>query len=167
MKQLIVLLGLFVSSLASANPTVLRAADLGWEVHFDAPPTEKIEERSTASAYHYAGNAGKFNLSLFLERPQCSGDASNKSQVACFLGLIEKSPGLVKQTIRFNDVAQGTQVSYLVRLNVNGKPITMLHTHILFADQGIWGDLHGSVIGPDKDDVAMLIGLGEGFGFSH
>jgi hypothetical protein len=75
-------------------------------------------------------------------------------------------PGLVKESIKVNRIARGAQLSYLVYAPVDGKQIKMLHTHLLFADKGKWGDLHASVIRPTTDEVAMLLGLGDQFDFT-
>jgi len=166
MNKLIVLFSLLFSSAAFADPTVMHARVLGWEVRFDAPPSAKVEEEGSATAYRYLGNAGKFNLSLLIENPRCAGGVSNNEQLRCFLGLLEKMPGLVRQSIRTNQVPNAVQVSYLTYAQTGEVAIKVLHTHILFADKGKWGDLHGSVVKPDTAEMAMLLGLGDAFSFA-
>lgn len=166
MRRLVALLGLLLPPLAFAGPTVLSARDMGWEVRFEAPATEKLEEQSTPAAYHYLGNAGKFNLSLFIESPQCSGGASSENQIRCFLGRVEHLPGLVKQSIRMNQLPKAVQISYLQYGQVGETAVKVLHSHILFADKGKWGDLHGSIVRPDTSEIATLLALGDGFSFT-
>jgi hypothetical protein len=166
MKKTIAILAFLACGASHAEPTVMRAPELGWEVRFDAPATSKTAEERSAQAYHYAGNAGRFNLSLFIENPTCPGGAALEDHVKCFAGHIGAMPGLVKESIKVNRIARGAQLSYLVYAPVDGKQIKMLHTHLLFADKGKWGDLHASVIRPTTDEVAMLLGLGDQFDFT-
>lgn len=166
MRRLVALLGLLLPPMAFAAPTVLSATEMGWEVRFDAPATEKLEEQSTPAAYHYAGTAGRFNLSLFIESPLCNGGASSDNQIRCFLGRIEHLPGLVKQSMRMNRLPNAVQISYLQYGQLGETAVKVLHTHILFADKGKWGDLHGSVARPDTAEIATLLALGDGFGFT-
>jgi hypothetical protein len=87
--------------------------------------------------------------------------------VKCFAGNISRLPGLVKETIKVDRIAHGAQLTYLVYAPVNGTMVKMLHTHLLFAGKGKWGDLHASVIQPTTDEIAMLLGLGDSFDFSN
>lgn len=165
MKKFALLLGLMVSSLAFANPTVLTAKDLGWTIRFDAPPSRRIQEESTASTYHYAGTAGTFSLSLSIEPPSCKGGSASEDQLQCFLGKIEMVPGLVKQTVKVNRLPNALQVSYLAYARLDDVAVKTMHTHLLFAQKDKWGDLHASVVRPDNGAIAMLLGLGDGFNF--
>ena len=167
MKNLIALLSLFVSAAAFADPTVLHANELGWEVHFDAPPTSKVEETSTADAYHYSGNAGKFKLSLDIGQPQCRGGVSRKDQFDCFFGQMDKIPGLVTQSIKFKKVPEAVLISYIAYDQIDGASTKVHHVRILFADKGKWADLHASVVKPESADSAMLLSMGEAFSFSN
>ena len=171
MKNLIavssLLLSLFVSAAAFADPTVLRANELGWEVHFDAPPTSKVEETSSADAYHYTGNAGKFNLSLVIDQPNCRGGVSRKDQFDCFFGQMDKIPGLVTQSIKFKKAKEAVLISYLAYEQIDGASTKVHHVRILFADKGKWADLHASVIKPESADSAMLLGMNEAFSYSN
>jgi len=167
MKNLIALFSLFASAAAFAEPTVLRANELGWEVHFDAPATSKVVETSTTDAYHYSGNAGKFKLSLDIEQPQCQGGVSRKDQFDCFFGQMDKIPGLVTQSIKFKKAPEAVLISYLAYDQIDGASTKVHHVRILFAGKGKWADLHAAVIKPESADSAMLLGMNEGFSFSN
>jgi hypothetical protein len=166
MKKTIAALAFAASAGAHAEPTVMRIPELGWEVRFDAPATSKLEEQRSAQAYRYSGNAGRFNLSLFIENPGCPGGVALEDHVRCFAGRIGGVPNLVTESIKVERIARGVLVSYLVYAKVEDKLVKMLHTHLLFADKGKWGDLHASVIRPSTDEVTMLLGLGDRFDFS-
>lgn len=167
MRRFLALFCLLLPPLAFASPTLLTAKDMGWEVRFDAPATEKLEEVSTPTAYHYAGNAGKFNLSLFIELPQCPGGTSSADQVRCFLSRIDRIPGLVKESIRVDQLPKAMQVSYIMYTQVGDVAVKVLNSHILFADKGKWGDLHGSFVKPATSEVATLLALGDAFSFTN
>jgi hypothetical protein len=166
MKKAIAALALLVCAAGHAEPTVLRMPELGWEVRFNAPATRKVAEESSAQAYHYAGNAGRFNLSLFIEAPACPGGVALEDNVTCFTRRIGGLPNLVKESVQVERIARGAQVTYVIYAPVDGKLVKMMHTHLLFADKGKWGDLHASVIRPTTDEIAMLLGLGDDFQFS-
>lgn len=166
MKTLIALLGLMVSTTALADPTVLRAAGLGWEMRFEAPPLTKLEETGTPADYHYAGSAGKFSLSVLIEQPRCGGGGP-REQVMCFLGQLPSVPGLVTQSVKVKKAAQGVLVTYNTYTQIEGASTKVMHAHILFGDQLKWGDLHGAMARPEPADIATLQGLTESFSFSH
>jgi hypothetical protein len=167
MKKTIAALAFLACAASHAEPTAMKIPALGWEVRFDAPATSKTAEESSPQAYHYAGNAGRFNLSLFVEHPNCPGGVALEDHVKCFAGRIGAVPGLVTESIKVNRMARGAQVSYVAYAPVNGVQIKIMHTHLLFADKGKWGDLHASVVKPTTDEIAMLLGLGDKFEFSN
>jgi hypothetical protein len=166
MNKIVAAICLLSCAIGHAEPTVIRMPELGWEVRFDAPATGKVNEERSTQAYHYAGNADRFNLSLFIEDPRCPGGVALEDHVRCFAGRIDGVPNLVKESIRVNRIARGAQVSYLLYAPVDGKLVKALHTHLLFADKGKWGDLHASVIRPTTEEMGMLLGLGDRFDFS-
>ena len=166
MKKIIASLLCLACAAAHAEPTVMPIPELGWELRFDAPATTRIDEERGAQTYRYVGSADRFNLSLHLAGPRCAGGVALEDQVKCFAGRIGAVPGLVTESIKVNRIARGAQVTYLVYAPVDGKRIKMMHTHLLFADKGKWGDLHASVVQPTTDEIAMLLGLGDRFDFS-
>jgi hypothetical protein len=167
MKKAFAALAFLACAASHAEPTVMKIPDLGWEVRFDAPATSKSAEEHSPQAYHYAGNAGRFNLSLFIENPSCPGGAALEDHVKCFVGLIGRMPGLIKESIQVSRIARGAEVTYLVYAPVDGKMVKVLHTHVLFADKGKWGDLHASVVRPSTEEIAMLLALGDKFDFTN
>jgi hypothetical protein len=167
MKKTIAALAFLACAASQAEPTVLKMESLGWEARFDAPATVGRVQENSVRAYRYVGNAGRFNLSLFVEDPSCRGGVALEDQVRCFIDGIVFVPEVVKESIRVNRIARGTQLSYLVYAPVDGKQVKMLHTHLLFAGKGKWGDLHASVIQPSVDEIAMLMGLGDTSDFSN
>ena len=44
--------------------------------------------------------------------------------------------------------------------------VKVLHSHVLCADKGKWGALHGAVVRPDTAEIATLPALGVGFSFT-
>lgn len=167
MKKIFAGFAILFPLLAFANPTALTAKEIGWQVKFEAPPTERIEEQSTSNFYRYVGSTGNFNISLYIESPQCAGDASSGNQLRCFFSRIEQVPGVVKQSIRTSKLPNAVQVSYLTYARTGDAAVKVLHSHILFADKGKWGDLHGSVVKPDASEIAMLLALGDAFSFTN
>ena len=154
---------LAASSLCFGEPTVMQIPNQGWQVRFDAPPVSKISERLNPAQYYFIGNAGRFNLSLTVETPDCPGEITAADNYRCMIRKIERVPDLVRQTITTEKRANNVQVSYLTYAPVAGQMVKIMNTHVLFAYKGRWGDLHGSVVRPTPEEVAMLLALGDRF----
>lgn len=167
MQRILAAICYFVCSACLAEPAVINVPSLGWTVKFDAPSTKVLKEESSATAYYYSSNAGNFNLSLFIGKPNCAGDTDLEAYFKCFAEKAEKVPGIVKQSVRVNKITNGVQFSYLTYVPIDGKATKVLNTHLLFASKGMWGDLHGSVIKPSIEDISMLMGLGDKFEYSN
>lgn len=165
MHKLLILFAIFCPAFCKADMTTMSIPGQDWKVTFNAPVTSKIKEDSSPSQYYYQGNSGRFNLSLIVEPPSCTGEITAEDNLKCFAPKIENVPGLVKQTIKVNRVAKGIQITYLAYVPMNDTSIKILHTHILFAYQGKWGDLHGSIIKPTAEEIAMLLSLGDQFDY--
>jgi hypothetical protein len=158
------LLAIAFSSPALAELTTFEIPDQGWKVQLDAPPTTKVTETNTPSRYYYLGNSDRFNLSLIVESPGCGGNAAAlEDHVRCIAPKIEGNPTVVKETMRASKLRNGLQISYLVQAPLGGQTVRILNTHILFVYKGKWGDLHASIVQPNREDITMLIELSNRF----
>ena len=158
MKSLLLFAALVASS-AVAETVVLPIPNEAWSIQFDGPSLKEVKSQSGPAGYAYAGNAGRVNVSLFVEAPSCAGGDSNAARYKCFTSQITKSPLVVRSSIAGNENANGVLVMYLVRTEVNGRPIQAFNAHLLFTQAGKEGDFHASVVQPEGEDVPSLVAL--------
>ena len=144
---------------AFADSVVLPVPSESWSVQFQGPTLQDTKSQADASGYAYAGNAGKVNVSLFVEPPSCPGGESNGARYQCFTAQIARSPLVVPSTIAGNEIAAGVLVMYMVRTAFDGRSILAFNAHLLFTHAGKAGDFHASVVQPESDDVRSLIEL--------
>ena len=166
MVSFMILLALF-SADCSAENLSLEIPDHAWKVKFSGPSITKVKEMNTPSYYYYLGKADRFSLSLFVESPTCPGVISVEDNQKCILPKIEQIPGFQKQSLTINTLAKGIQIIYVAYAPMGDKAVKIMHTHILFANRGKWGDLHASIIQPTIEDIAQILRFGEGFDYSE
>jgi len=142
-----------------AEPVVLSIPQEKLAVHFDARPLKKVEENYKDGRYSYLGNAGNFNLSLFVEPSTCEGDESNEVRYKCFLEKLRRVPFVQVSTIRANEIPAGVQVMYMMEGELKGRPFQQFHGNLLFRHGKKAGDLHASVLAPQAPDVKFLFAL--------
>jgi hypothetical protein len=165
MKKIIVLIGatLLACSAMSASAASNRLPVPGenWAVTFDGPELLKVKETSYAQRYAYIANAGKLNLSLHVNKPDCAGNADSDNLVKCFGEKIRQNPYMVKNSLTTQVMADGVLISYNMEMATGNKTLRTYNLHRLFAHQGKWADLHVSVVDPAKSDLKTVSDLAE------
>src|SRR5262245_53354095 len=58
---------------AGATPVKVDIPKEGWSIAFDSPSLSKQEESRGNGEYAFRGNSGRFNISLFVEKPGGAG----------------------------------------------------------------------------------------------
>jgi hypothetical protein len=153
-RILILLLGL--SGAAHAVETTLPIPGQGWQVSFDAPELTKVGEQDRPGQYVYVANSGRFNLSLYVEAPSCSGGSRHEDYYNCFWPKSSRNPMIVQSSVRATEGPRYYKVVYDVQAPFEGRTITQRNVNFLIAYRGKWTDLHVSVIEPTSDDLARL-----------
>ena len=141
----------------------LPVPDQGWEVRFDGPAYDKVDEKNRPNQYMLRGTSGRFNVSLFVETPSCAGGLSNEALYACYQVALKRNPMVVPATVRANALPKGVAVMYMMQVEAEGRKIPMFNINVLFAHGGKQGDLHVSMIAPQHGDVEALIRIAESF----
>jgi hypothetical protein len=159
MKSLALVAALTFPLHAFADPISIPIPDSKWSVQFDSPPLKEMRNKAEADRYSYAGTAGKLNVSLFVEPPTCPDGESNEAVYKCFLQKLKTSPLVVASTIRGNELPTGVQVAYMVKAEVEGRPIQAINVHLLFKRDGKAGDFHASIVQPESADVQKIFSL--------
>ncbi len=95
---------------AMAETIVLPIPGEKWSVQFEGPALKERTSQAGPAGYQYAGNAGRVNVSLFVEPPSCTGGDSNAARYRCFATLIAKSPFVVASSISANEIPAGALI---------------------------------------------------------
>jgi hypothetical protein len=127
----------------------------GWGISFDAPSLSDKEDSSRSGAYAFRGNAGRFNLSLFVEEPGSTGD-SHQACYEFYWPQASRNPLIAKDTVSKSDTPKFVSVRYDIVTEYAGRPIRMNNINYYFAFRGKWIDVHVSVIQPTPADAAIL-----------
>lgn len=166
MRLLLTLTLLFFALACNAEPTTLEIPGQGWYVKFDAPKVENSKESNSENRYYLLGSSGRFALSLTVETPTCSGEPTADDNLQCMLGKIHRIPGFVKETMVLSKKPNANILSYIVYVPLSGSYVKSVHTHVIFANNGKWGDLHISTIKPTPEELTPHLTLGDHFEYA-
>lgn len=159
MLRYVFLIALFILMPGKTAPLSLVVPGEKWALRFESPELTKIKEASDSNGYTYAGTADRMNLSLFVEKPSCSGGDAIQNIYKCFGEKIQRVPYIVNGSIAAYEAPDGLQVTYLMQVPSGDKSYRMFNLHFLFARNGKWGDLHISVVQPSKSDLEIVKSL--------
>jgi len=158
MRHLLFLL-LALGSAAQAAPTTMPIPGQNWQISFDAPVLNKMKEQSRPGQFVYVGNAGKFNLSLHVEDPGCSGGTTHRAYYECFWPKASRNPMIAQETVVATEGPRYYKVAFDIHAPWQGRILVLKNLNYLIAYRGKWIDLHVSVVDPQADDLAMLEAL--------
>lgn len=141
---------------ALAEPTTMVIPGQQWQISFDAPALTKQEEADHPEQYKYFGNAGRFNLSMFVESPGCNGGTTHEAFYECLWPQASRNPMIVKESVTKACKKDYCKVTYNVEAPWKGRLIKQHNINFLIAYNGKWTDLHVSVIEPTDADLKLL-----------
>jgi hypothetical protein len=139
-----------------AAPTTVAIPGQDWQVSFDAPPLVDRREADHPDQYMYVGNAGRFNLSIYVETPGCKGGATNSDFLDCFWPKASRNPVIVKESINKTCGETYCKIAYDVKAPWRGQVSRQVNISFLFAYRGKWTDVHVSVVDPTESDIELL-----------
>lgn len=162
MKKIIVLIAASMLAMtASAASNRLPIPGENWAVTFQGPDLLKVKETSYAQRYAYVANAGKLNVSLNVNKPDCPGNTDNDSLVKCFGEKMQQNPYIVKHSMTTQMMSDGVLISYSMEMPIGNKTLRTANLHRLFSHQGKWVNLHVSVVDPAKGEAKTASDLAE------
>jgi hypothetical protein len=135
---------------------IISVPSEGWRIRFDAPKLVPIADHQASIFY---GQAERFQLSFFVEKPRCSGGDSDENIYECFIKTLKQNPIADWDSERANTLPNGILVMYMAKLEREGQVGRSFNMHLLFAHRGKWADVHCSFAAPTKDDVNNLFAI--------
>lgn len=167
MYRFIAFVLLLISLNASAEPTRMVIPNQNWAISFDSPPLNKQKEGAREGQYMYFGNAGRFNLSLYVEDPSCDGGSKHEDYYQCFWPKASQNPYIADESVTHSCQEKFCKVEYDTIVNFGGQTIHQRHINFLIAYRNKWTDLHISIIEPTEDDLQRLVTFEKSLGYSE
>lgn len=139
-----------------AESWVIPVVGKGWQITFDGPEPAMESLQPNAEGLVYRANAGRFNVSAFVEAPAGSGGDSK----ACrdyYWPKASQNPMIQKDSVKQWSAPACECVEYMASGDIkDGKKFIQANVNCFFAHEGRWVDVHASVISPTEADQTML-----------
>ncbi|WP_395745477.1 hypothetical protein [Prosthecobacter sp.] len=156
-----VLLVCVLSSLRlGAETLIVPVVGEGWRIRLQGPVLAVESQHCDADGLIYRGNAGRFNVSVFVEA-QPPGGGDSKACRDHFWQKASANPMIQKESIKIWSAEWCECVEYVTVDESQGEKMTLANINCYFELLGKWVDVHASVISPTEDDARMLKTLGE------
>lgn len=143
-----------------AETLVIPVVGQGWRIKFEGPVLAVESQHFDANGLIYRGNAGRFNVSAFVE-PQPAGGGDSNACRNHFWQKAAQNPMVQKDSVKQRSTPMCECVEYVTVDESQGEKQTLANINCYFELLGKWVDVHASVIAPTEDDILMLKKLGE------
>lgn len=154
-RLVFVLLAVFFPAWAFAEQTNLPIPGEVWQISFDSPPLSQHAEARKEGVYAFRANSGRFNISLFVERPAGPGMTHN-DPYKFYWSKASQNPRILKESITSTETAAYVRVQYDVVAEIGGKRFKQKNINYYSAFRGKWIDVHISIVEPTKDDESTV-----------
>jgi hypothetical protein len=166
MKTLLLLATLFASAASQADELRIPVPAEGWALKLAGPAFKKADVANVTEGRVYVGTSGKFNVSLHVTPPMCEGGDAPDNIYRCFGERMQSVPYIIGSTIRAQKMADGVQVMYMMDAPAGEWKKRVFNINVVFARKGKWGDLHISVVEPEKADLEQALNMAKSLSFS-
>ncbi|WP_395748361.1 hypothetical protein [Prosthecobacter sp.] len=162
MRQFIsaLLVSMIGSALLHAETLVIPVVGQGWRIKFEGPVLAVESQHFDADGLIYRGNAGRFNVSAYVEN-QPKGGGESKACRDYFWQKAAQNPMVQKDSVKQWSAPLCECVEYVTVDESLGEKQTLANINCCFEMLGKWVDVHASVIAPTDEDTRMLKKLGE------
>jgi hypothetical protein len=106
-----------------------------WSISFDSPRLSEKEESRRDADYAFTATSDRFNISLFVEKPQRAGDA-HKDCYRFYWPQASQSPLIAKDTVEMSETSKYVRVQYDIVTKPQGKPIRQRNVDYYVAFRG-------------------------------
>jgi hypothetical protein len=138
------------------DQTQVKVQGEAWSITFDSPSLSEKQESSPGGNYVFQANADRFNISIFVEKPQAIGN-SNKDCYKFYWPRTSRNPMIANDTVVMTETSKYVRVQYDIVTKFQGKPIRARNVNYYFAFRGKWIDVHISIMDPKKEDDAVFV----------
>lgn len=152
----LILAAVMADAIAQSGIISLPIPQENWSLTFEAPALKEMPLPFKPRGYAYLANAGRLNVSLYVEAPSCPGSDQNAGRLKCFLETRRRIPYFIPTSLRVSETSLGVLVVYGMRVETEGRSVTSLHSHVLFHRDGKEVDFHASIVQPDANDAQSL-----------
>jgi len=140
---------------AGAVPVKVDIPKEGWSIAFDSPSLSKQEESRGDGEYAFRASSGRFNISLFVEKPGGAGK-THRDCYEFYWSLAKRNPMIAQDLVQSADTPKYVRVQYDIVTQFQGQPIRQRHVHYYFVYREKWVDVHISIIVPTKEDEEIF-----------
>ena len=143
------------SRAAGATPVKVDIPKEGWSIAFDSPSLSKQEESRGDGEYAFRASSGRFNISLFVEKPGGAGK-THRDCYEFYWSRAKRNPMIAQDLVQSADTPKYVRVQYDIVTQFQGQPIRQRHVHYYFVYREKWVDVHISIIVPTKEDEEIF-----------
>jgi hypothetical protein len=156
MKKVIILIILLcISTVSFAAEEKVIIPNEGWFITFDSPPLSQKQESSIEKGYAFRAKSGRFNISLYVEKPQFHG-ATNKDCFDFYWPKASQDPSIPNNTIKVLETSKYVRGQYDIVMEYQGKTIRHRNVNYYFVFNDKWVDVHISIIAPTEKDAEIF-----------
>lgn len=151
----VVLAVVMASTVAVAAPVTVDIPKEGWSIAFDSPSLSKQQESRGDGEYAFRANSGRFNISLFVEKPGGAGKA-HRDCYEFYWSQSSRNPMIARDSVATSETPKYVRVQYDIVTQFQGQPIRQRHVHYYFVYREKWVDVHISIIVPTQEDEEIF-----------
>src|SRR5262245_41947463 len=140
---------------AAAVPVKVDIPKEGWSLAFDSPSRSKQEEPRGDGEYAFRASSGRFNISLFVEKPGGAGK-THRDCYEFYWSQAKRSPMITQDSVQSAETPKYVRVQYDIVTKFQGQPIRQRHVHYYFVYREKWVDVHISIIVPTTEDEKIF-----------
>lgn len=157
MRLLCLLLLARFTPAAPAEEVKVPLVGLGWQIAFQAPGLRESSLEYPQGTVQFRANAGRFNVSVFVEPPPEGVSAGTHATCRDFQwSQAKRNPLIVADTIKQTSLRNCESVVYRAKGTHQGIPFVQDSVNCYFVHEGKWVDVHASIIEPTAEDSQSL-----------
>lgn len=137
------------------------SVDGGWSVKVLLPERIDMAAIPAAGRFLSRGEGERFTVSLSVAPPTCEGGTSPSAAYRCMRPFLTTMPGIVQETISLETRGRNAQASYIQYVPEGGFWVKVMHTHVFFEKNGLWGEFHASIPKPTMLEAAAMFAIGD------
>jgi len=142
-------------SASASELTKLAVPGRGWSIAFRSPPLSGREESTDGGDYAFRANAGRFNVSLFVEQPG-GGGSDHETCFRYYWARASRNPLIDASTIKAVPGPTFVRVEYMLTVPAANGVVRDKNVNYYFEYRGRWVDVHISIADPRAEDDAIF-----------